>query len=534
MQDTLTNALAQAVADTPGKVFFEIDGHRQTYGEFDLSTNRLAHALAEIGVAPGDTVVTILDSSEDVVAIWFAANKLGAIWVPINVAYSGDLLVHQIRESGTRIVICDPVYLDRVVAIAEQLIEVRLILARGQGPYPACAVPIRPLDDYRGSKVSPVSADVRPETLTALLFTSGTTGPSKACMISHNYMLNQGRQQRRLAPQEPNDIAWTCLPMFHLAALIVVMGALATGGRFAVSRNFSASGFWSEIEATGATEAMLLSNIVALVATAPDSAAQKRCFGQLRTVISGIFPENCRDIWLDRFGTTRIVSGAFGQTEANRVCFRPADDDTPLDSCGRPSEEFEVRIVDDDGNALPDGSTGEIVIRPRDRNVMFSGYWRRPEETVRAWRDLWMHTGDLGTMENGALYFKDRGKDYLRSRGENVSSFEIERIFARHPDIAEVAIHAVAAQTGDDAIKVTTVLRPAASITELELCQWAIEHVPYFAVPVYYEFRDALPRNPTGKVLKYRLRDDGVTKRTWSRVDHGIDVRRRAVTSSVG
>ncbi|RYY28488.1 MAG: ATP-dependent acyl-CoA ligase [Sphingomonadales bacterium] len=526
-QDTLTSALAKAVALSPDGIFFDIEGHRQTYREFDLATDRMANALAAIGTKAGETVVTILDSSEDVLIIWFGTNKLGAIWVPINVAYSGDLLLHQIRESGARIVICDPVYLERLVAIADQLQDVQLILSRGRGPYPACSITIASFDAHRGSDTTPVVADIRPETLAALLFTSGTTGPSKACMISHNYLLNQGRQQRRLAPQQAGDIAWTCLPMFHLAALMVVMGALATGGRFAMSRNFSITNFWSEIERTGATEAMLLSNIVALIATAPESEAAKRCFGQLRTVISGVFPDQCRAPWIERFGTQRIVSGAFGQTEANRVCFRFADDSTPTDSCGRPADEFEVRIVDDLDNEVPEGITGEIVLRPRKPNVMFSGYWQRPEETVRVWRNLWMHTGDLGAMRDGALYFMDRGKDYLRTRGENVSSFELERIFSKHADIAEVAVHAVTAQTDDDEIKVTAVLRDGATLSELQLCNWAIEQLPYFAVPVYYEFREALYRNPTGKILKYRLREEGLTPATWSRLDHGIVVRRR-------
>jgi crotonobetaine/carnitine-CoA ligase len=157
---------------------------------------------------------------------------------------------------------------------------------------------------------------------------------------------------------------------------------------------------------------------------------------------------------------------------------------------------------------------------------MFEGYWSLPEQTAHAWRNLWMHTGDLGKLENGYLFFMDRAKDYLRCRGENISSFEIERTFIGHPAIAEVAIHAVGRQDAEDEIKATIVLREGAGVTTQDLCLWAIEKLPYFAVPRYFELRTELIKNPTGKVLKYRLRDEGVTRNTWDRQAAGIEVRK--------
>jgi crotonobetaine/carnitine-CoA ligase len=158
---------------------------------------------------------------------------------------------------------------------------------------------------------------------------------------------------------------------------------------------------------------------------------------------------------------------------------------------------------------------------------MFEGYWQRPQDTARAWRNLWMHSGDLGRMEAGYLYFVDRAKDYLRARGENVSSFELERVFLGHPAIQEAAVHATATQSGEDEIKLTAVLRPGSALSARELCLWSIEKLPHFAIPRYYEFRTELLKNPTGRVLKYRLRDEGITATTWDREAAGISVRRR-------
>jgi crotonobetaine/carnitine-CoA ligase len=185
-------------------------------------------------------------------------------------------------------------------------------------------------------------------------------------------------------------------------------------------------------------------------------------------------------------------------------------------------------IFDDNDCPVEPGVVGQIVCRPKFPNVMFEGYWNRPEATALAWRNLWMHTGDLGRLdEQGWLYFVDRSKDYLRSKGENVSSFEVESVFMAHGEIVEAAVHAVSGRNAEDEIKLTAVLKVGSAILHRELCLWAIGKLPYFAVPRYFEFRHELPRNPTGKVLKYKLRDEGVTAATWDREEGGVTVHRR-------
>jgi crotonobetaine/carnitine-CoA ligase len=187
-----------------------------------------------------------------------------------------------------------------------------------------------------------------------------------------------------------------------------------------------------------------------------------------------------------------------------------------------------VRLVDDDDTEVAIGETGEIVCRPNGPNLMFAGYWRRPEATLSVFQNLWFHTGDLARLDDdGFLYFVDRKKDYLRRRGENISSFELERTFVAHESVKDVAVHAVPSEQGEDDVKVTAVLQEGATLTEEHLCRWAVERVPYFALPRYIEFRDDLPRNPVGRVLKYQLRDDGVTATTWDREAAGFEFERR-------
>jgi crotonobetaine/carnitine-CoA ligase len=184
--------------------------------------------------------------------------------------------------------------------------------------------------------------------------------------------------------------------------------------------------------------------------------------------------------------------------------------------------------VDDNDNEVPPGTPGEVLIRPRRPHIMFEGYWRRPEATLAIMRNMWLHSGDIGKLdENGFFYFVDRKKDYLRRRGENISSHEVETALKAHPAIADLAVHAVLAKDLEDEVKVTAMLKNGTVLTEEEFCRWSIDHLPYFAVPRYFEFRPDLPRSPTGKVLKYILRDEGCTPATWDRERAGIQIAKR-------
>jgi crotonobetaine/carnitine-CoA ligase len=169
-----------------------------------------------------------------------------------------------------------------------------------------------------------------------------------------------------------------------------------------------------------------------------------------------------------------------------------------------------------------------VVVRPLQPHVCFEGYWNRPADTLKIMRNMWLHTGDIGKLdEQGYFYFLDRKKDYLRRRGENISSFEMEKTFAAHPAITDVAVHAVFSEMGEDDVKVTAVLKEGETLTERELCEWCLDKVPFFAVPRYIEFRTDLPRNPTGKIMKFQLRDDGCTESTWDREKSDFEMQRR-------
>jgi carnitine-CoA ligase len=216
-------------------------------------------------------------------------------------------------------------------------------------------------------------------------------------------------------------------------------------------------------------------------------------------------------------------------TEASLVSWQPPGVENKPNAAGVINDEyFDVRIFDDGDNELPRGTEGEIVVRPKRPHTMFEGYWGRPEATVATSRNWWYHTGDIGRVDDeGYLFFVDRKADYLRRRGENISSFEVERILMGHGALADVAVHAVPSELTEDDLKVTATVAEGAQVTEEELFRWCVEQLPYFALPRYIELRDELPRSPVGRVLKRELRDEPLGPGVWDAEASGITYERR-------
>jgi crotonobetaine/carnitine-CoA ligase len=530
-QDTMVAALARAAAKWPDRPYLDFLGDRLSFAELDSRATRFAHSLIELGVKPGDTVVSFLDNSIDAIVAWFGINKAGGITVPINTAYRGDFLRHLVTDADAAIVIAETDYAERLAQIAGAIPGVSVILYRGTAPDMAGATIVcRPLADHWGDNQAPIAIDIKPSDLACLIYTSGTTGLAKGCMISHNFVCNLARQNNAIYAINADDTMWTCLPLFHMNAIAVsIMSSMLAGAKVAVVPKFSVSQFWQEIVRSRATIASVLGSMAVFISKAADSDASLAAKGQLRAVQGAPWPGDTADIWRQRFGIrSQIAARLYGITEACLVTSVPADVEVPIGSSGRRNSDFEVRIVDDNDNELPPGVPGEVICRPQKPHVMFEGYWKRPADTLKVMRNMWLHMGDIGKFdEAGWFYFIDRKKDYLRRRGENISSFEMESVFEQHEAVAEVAVHAVLSDASEDDIKVTVVLRPGASLTEEALCTWCVDRLPYFMVPRYIEFREALPRNPVGRVLKYKLRDEGRTPRTWDIESSGLKVARR-------
>ncbi len=538
LEGTVLDWLDGRLSSDPDGPFLDLCGVDYTAAELDLETNRIANGLQTLGVEHGMTVATLLDNGAEAVISWFAILKLGAIAVPMNTALKGPLLHHVLSDAGASVLVVQADLADRPAAIAESLETLRHVVIVGDAAGSTFGSDLGPAVHTWSQLRSPVARRpdvlVRPADLATIVYTGGTTGPSKGCALSHNYHLTITRDGMTGWGRTAQDVVWSPLPVFHFNAITqLILGTLYAGGRAALSRRFSVSGFWPEINRTGATIASLLGSPAVFIARA-EPHPQARASGApeanttLRLLIAAPMPPEIDALLASRFGI-RTFSYGYGATEASLISWLPPGVPVRAGSAGVVNDRcFTVKIFDDADREVPVGEVGEIVVRPKAAHVMFEGYWKRPEASIAAFRNLWFHTGDIGRLDaDGYLYFVDRKADYMRRRGENISSWEVEKVFHEHPDIVDVAVFGVPSEAGEDDVMVTAVLRQEAALTELELCHWSIDQLPYYAVPRYFQFRPELPRSATGRLTKSELREGAASASTWDRESAGVTFERR-------
>jgi crotonobetaine/carnitine-CoA ligase len=532
-QHTVPDLLERRLEADPDGEYLDVCGTKVSAREVADTANRLANAYLEMGVRPGDRVATLIENSAEAMLAWWGAVRAGAIAVPVNTAYKGEYLRHQLADSGSRIVVVEAALLDRIVPVAAQVESLEHVVVIDSAAAAVEGVANHTWDDLLGAESSPPSVTVRPSDLATFIYTGGTTGPSKGCMLSHNYHEALARQIGICWQRTADDVVWTPLPLFHFNAITTaVLGPLVFGGRAAIYRRFSVSNFWPEMNRVGATITSTLGTMAYLLAHDSDRPEMPRSGAPeanttLRLIGAAPMPVEVDDVIRTRFGV-ETFSGAYGVTEASLVSWQPPGVRNRPNAAGVVNDEyFDVRIFDDDDNEVPADTEGEIVLRPKRPQVMFEGYWGRPEATVETSRNWWYHTGDIGRIDpERYLYFVDRKADYLRRRGENISSFEVERILMGHGSLADVAVHAVPSELTEDDLKITATLAEGATLTEEELFRWCIDQLPYFALPRYIEFRSELPRSPVGRVLKRELRAEGPAG-AWDADTSGITYDKR-------
>jgi crotonobetaine/carnitine-CoA ligase len=531
-QETVADLLRGRLEADPDSEYLDVCGVKSTAAEVASVAHRIANALAELGVRQGDRVATLVENSSEAMLAWWGIVIGGGVAVPINTAYKGDYLRHQLVDSGSTVLVVEQSLLDRAERVAADS-GVRHLVVVGEAPAVA-GVETHTWQELLGADDREPSVTIRPADLATFIYTGGTTGPSKGCMLSHHYHGALSRQIGICWKRTAEDVVWTPLPLFHFNALVTaVLGSLVYGGRSAIYSRFSVSNFWPEMNRVGATVTSTLGTMAYLLAHDIDRPEMPRSGApeantSLRLIGAAPLPVEVDSILKERFGVDTF-SGAYGVTEASLISWQPPGTDNKPNAAGVINDEyFDVRIFDDDDFELPRGTDGEIVIRPKRPHTMFEGYWGRPEATVATSANWWYHTGDIGRIDDDDyLFFVDRKADYLRRRGENISSFDVERILMSHGALADVAVHAVPSQLTEDDLKVTATIAEGRSITEEELFRWCIDELPYFALPRYIEFRAELPRSPVGRVLKRELRDEGVTAATWDVEQSGISYEKR-------
>ena len=470
------------------------------------------------GIAAAEAVLLMLDNHIDYIIAWWALGLSGRIEVPVNTAYKGSILIHVVNNSAARAIVVDAAYLPVLAEVATSLTALELVIVRGldAGANALAALPshMRMLDwrELRGPRAS--MAEIQPWDLMGIMYTSGTTGPSKGVRVTHAHAYGYA-SPGTLDLSQPRDVALCNLPLFHIGGQwAIVYNNLIAGGHSVILPRFSASTFWDDVRAYGCTSTMLLgamANFLWRQAERPDDAAQP-----LRRVLMSPVIAQLAD-FQRRFGVTDVSTG-YGLTEGSTITCAPAGLAKP-GRCGFGRPDFDLKLVDEHDIEVADGQVGEMVVRSKDPWMVMDGYHDMPQATVSVWRNQWLHTGDAMRRETDGQYvFVDRMKDAVRRRGENVSSFEVEKEINEHPAVLESAVIAVASDATEDEIKACVVLRPAHRLDAETLLAFLDQRLPQFMVPRYVEFIAQMPKTPTEKIRKQALRDLGVTSTTYDRL----------------
>ncbi len=536
-QRTIGSILEDKAKLNQDKTYVLFRDQKISYQEVHDNSSRVANGFLSLGIKKGDKVAVMLNNCPEYLYSWFGLAKLGAVDSPTNTSYKGDGLRHLIANSDAKALVVDESYVDRIELIQNELPTLEKVIIyspEGKEVKANLKFPTYSFNSLldQSSKFTPPEK-VEPRDPLHIIYTSGTTGPSKGVVLTHHCFYLYVTDIIRFVGYREDDIIYNFFPLYHANHRMVSLLTLLNNTTYAMGERFSASRFWDEVKKYKATIAHFLGGILYFMYAQPprDDDADN----PIRLFFGGPIP---RDIWNDfekRFNT-KIYCGYFGLSECSGVTWMSTEEQDRLKadgkfdqaaSCGRINKDiYDVKVVDDYDNEMPVGEAGEIVCRPGRPYSMISEYINMPEKTLETFRNFYFHTGDLGKMDSeGYLYFVDRKKDYLRRRGENISSFEVEKVINSHPKVVESAAIGVKSEVGEDELKIVVKVKPGEKLIPEELLDYSQERMAYYMVPRFVEFRD-LPRTPTDKIEKYKLREDGITKETWDREKAGYKVKR--------
>ncbi|MBM0124239.1 AMP-binding protein [Pimelobacter simplex] len=524
-------------AERPDAVWLDCpeEGRTWTFAETLAAAERVGRSFLAAGAEPGDRVVLVAQNSSAFVRTWVGTAVAGLVEVPINTAYERDFLAHQVSTVEATLAVIDDVYAARFVAVAEAAKSIRKFWVVDTGSRDEAldtlrragweAAPFEELDEaatapevVEGSIALPV---VRPQDLASVLFTSGTTGPSKGVAMPHAQMYFFADECVSLVRLTPEDAWMSVTPLFHgNAQFMAAYPTLVAGARFVTRSRFSASRWVDQLRESRVTVTNFIGVMMDFIWK--QERREDDADNPLRVVFAAPTAATLVAPMRERYGIEAFVE-VFGLTETSAPIISPYGEDRPAGAAGLAADEwFDVRLVDpetDEDVAI--GEIGELVVRPKVPFICSMGYFNMPDKTVEAWRNLWFHTGDaLRRDEDGWFYFVDRFKDALRRRGENISSYEIETSILAHPAVVECAVIAVPAssEAGEDEVMAYVITGGDAPVPSAEeLWAHCEGRIPSFAVPRYLRFVEELPKTPSQRVQKARLRALGVTADTHDR-----------------
>lgn len=495
--NNIPDLLRQRVAAAPDKIFLvsEADDRQYFYKEFEAAVMRTARMLAAKGVGYGDVVSLLLPNSVEYVIAYFACWQIGALAGPINSLLKSQEIAYVISNSEARALLVNSEFLPLIETIRDELTTLRAIVT-----FDNEADATR----EQATGVDPI-VEIDGDHEAIIIYTSGTTGKPKGCLLTHANVIANARQISSWLGFTKKDRLLTIMPLFHMNAVsVTTMSALYAGGSTVVSPKFSASRFWQIISDYQVTSFGSVATMLSmLLSTYPDGVPRELKTNQLRFAMCGSAPVPAEVLRRFEEKFNCLVVEGYGLSESTcRSTFNPPDQRRRPGSCGVPIGN-EMRVVDEEDRAVPDGELGEIVLRGE--NIL-KGYYKNDTANETAFRNGWFHTGDIGYRDaDGFYYIVDRKSDMIIRGGENIYPREIDEVLYQHPDIAAAAAVGVKDELYGEEVAAVVVLKPGANTTEQEVIDYCKARLADFKCPKTVHFVEDIPKGPTGKLLKREL-----------------------------
>lgn len=524
-ESVLKNMLETRASETPDKIYatFE-DGSAWTYAEALDAARRAAAGLSGLGVKAGDVVFLWIPNGPDFLRAWFGINYLGAAMAAPNLSLRGGVLQHMVALSDATVAIVHAGLLDKFAEVATPNIRTVVVTGAAQE---ALAMPFATVAGDEILQGSPPegapNVAVEPWMTQFILFTSGTTGPSKGVIVTYVQMhdMCQATFGGRLGA---DDNYLLNMPLFHISGTRAAYGMLLFGGMITLVGHFRTDSFWDVVRQHRTTACVLMGAAASFLENRPPR--EDDADNPLKLVSMVPLVRDPKG-WGSRFGVDIVT--AYGMSELSVPILSDRNPDK-IESCGKLRPGYEARIVDDNDDEVPEGSVGELVVRAARPWTISPGYWRMPEATAEAWRNGWFHTGDSFRREaDGQYYFVDRKKDAIRRRGENISSYEVEMEVVSHGAVKEAAAIGVPSPVSEDDLMIVVALEPGHMLDAKALFDYLRPRMAHFMLPRYIRFLEELPKTPSLRVQKHLLRADGVTLDTWDREAAGEVVKRESI-----
>jgi crotonobetaine/carnitine-CoA ligase len=510
---TLAEVLVEQASERGEETFLHFEERTVSFDELNANVNRVANGLADLGVGIGSGVAIVMGNSPEWLFVYLATQKLSAYAVPVNVALKGEGLRYVIDHSDATVVVMDPARVDAVASVATGTPQVRRFVVDATDAPGGWTPPQgwSTLAEVMGAPDTEPRASIDPDAISAIMYTSGTTGAPKG-VVSRYRRTNIGGIRMLAQLLAPDEVLYTCLPLFHANALLLTaVRGLVAGLPVVLSRRFSASGLWDEVRRYGATMFNGLGAMLPILLKQQER--EDDADNPIRVVFSAGCPASVWEAFERRFAV-RIIEGYAAVDGGGFMTMNLGQ--SPKGSIGTSTSP--IRVVDDEGHDVPVGAPGELLFEVDDPEARRVEYYKDPDASDDRIRDGWFHTGDLVTQdEGGNLYFVDRLTDSLRRRGENISSWEVEREINRHDAVLETAVFGVPSELGEDDVMAVVVPKDGHTITPEELVEHCEPLMAGFMVPRYVEIRSALPKTETHRVRKAELKSEGVGPATWDR-----------------